>query len=63
VLAAEQGRLRVRQVIAADKHRAVALLESQQGGLVLADMVCEEDYPATAFSAFDIIAVAAGDAG
>lgn len=56
VLAAEQGRLRVRQVIAADKHRAVALLESQQGGLVLADMVCEEDYPHRV-SAFDLVPI------
>lgn len=56
VLAAQHGRLRVRQVAAADKHRAVALLESQQGGLLLADMACEDEYPHRV-SAFDLVPV------
>lgn len=39
------GRLRVAQVAAVDKHTALALLDSQRGGVYLTQIVVEEDYP------------------
>jgi hypothetical protein len=40
------GKLRVRQVVATDKHRVVAMLQGQKNSsMYLAQMVVEEDYP------------------
>jgi hypothetical protein len=45
MLASEAGRLKVRQVVAADKHHVVALLHSERGGMVLTDLEVSADYP------------------
>jgi hypothetical protein len=50
----EAGRLRVRQVVATEKHRAVVILGSERGSHYLADMACEEDYPHRVL-AFDLV--------
>jgi hypothetical protein len=50
----EAGRLRVRQVVATEKHRAIAILGSEHGGHYLADMACEDDYPHRVL-AFDLV--------
>jgi len=39
------GKLRVEQVIAADKHQVIAAIESERGGHFLARVTVEEDYP------------------
>jgi hypothetical protein len=39
------GRLRVKQVLAVDKHRVILALESEHDGLYYAEMTVEEDYP------------------
>lgn len=45
-LAAEAGKLRVYQVIGADKHRVIVLLESERGpALYMTQLAVEEDYP------------------
>jgi hypothetical protein len=45
VLSSEAGRLKVRQVVAADKHHVVALLHGERGGIVLTDLEVSADYP------------------
>lgn len=40
-----EGKVRVRQLVAHDKHHVVVLLETQNGGMLLEDLVVEEDYP------------------
>ncbi len=45
VILADHGKLRVRQVVAAEKHRVVVLLDTQDARLYMADMACEDDYP------------------
>jgi hypothetical protein len=40
-----QGKVRVKQVIAYDKHHVVVLLATEQGGAILEDLTVEEDYP------------------
>lgn len=45
-LAEQAGRLRVYQVIAADKHRVVVLMQAQKDeALYLTELAVEEDYP------------------
>jgi hypothetical protein len=45
-LQAAAGALRVRQVLAVDKHRAAVLLQARQGDdLYYAEIAVEEDYP------------------
>ena len=39
------GKLRVKQVIAADKHQVIAAIESERGGEFMAHITVEEDYP------------------
>lgn len=39
------GRLRVQQVIAIDKHRAVVMMESEKGGMFAAQILVGEEYP------------------
>jgi hypothetical protein len=39
------GKLRVKQVIAADKHQVIAAIESERGGDFMAHITVEEDYP------------------
>ncbi len=40
------GKLRVRQVVATDKHRVMVMLQGQKNNsMYLAQMVVEEDYP------------------
>jgi hypothetical protein len=45
LLRGELGRLRVRQVVGADKHHIICLFDGEQGGLLLIDLACEEEYP------------------
>jgi hypothetical protein len=40
-----EGKVRVRQLVAHDKHHVVVLLETQNGGMLLEDLVVEEEYP------------------
>ncbi len=40
-----EGKVRVHQLVAHDKHHVVVLLETQNGGMLLEDLVVEEDYP------------------
>jgi hypothetical protein len=39
------GKLRVKQVIAADKHQVIAAIESERGSQFIARVTVEEDYP------------------
>jgi hypothetical protein len=39
------GKVKVRQVVAHDKHHVVVLLETQSSGLLLEDISVEVDYP------------------
>jgi hypothetical protein len=45
LLRAEEGRQRFRQVVGVEKHRIVALTDSEHGGLFIHELLCEEDYP------------------
>jgi hypothetical protein len=45
VLRAEKGRQRFRQVVGVEKHRVVALTNTEHGGLFIHELLCEEDYP------------------
>lgn len=40
-----EGKVRVRQLVAHDKHHVVVLLETQHGGMLLEDLMVEEGYP------------------
>lgn len=39
------GRLRVQQVVAADEHHVIALLQAEKGALLLYELKVQEDYP------------------
>ncbi len=39
------GRLRVRQVVAADEHHVMALLQAEKGALLVYEMKVDPDYP------------------
>jgi hypothetical protein len=39
------GKVRVRQLVAHDKYHVVVLLETQNDGMLLEDVVVEEEYP------------------
>ena len=45
LLRAEDGRQRFRQVVGVEKHRVVALTNSEGGGLFIHELLCEDDYP------------------
>lgn len=40
-----EGKVKVRQLVAHDKYHVVVLLETQHGGLLLEDLVVEQEYP------------------
>ena len=40
-----QGKVRVKQVVAYDKHHVVVLLATQNGGTILEDLTVQEEYP------------------
>ncbi len=39
------GKLRVKQVLATDKHKVIAVMESEGGGHFMVEMTVEEEYP------------------
>jgi hypothetical protein len=39
------GKMRIAQVIAADKHQVIAAIESERGGQFVVRVTVEEDYP------------------
>ena len=45
LLKSSEGRHRFRQVVGVEKHRVVALTDSEQGGLYIHELSCEDDYP------------------
>ncbi|MBE2182358.1 MAG: hypothetical protein IAE89_02925 [Anaerolineae bacterium] len=53
VISAAHGRLRVRQVVIAEKHHTLTLLQSEDQMLYAADLICEQDYPHK-IAAFDL---------
>ncbi len=45
LLRANAGRQRLRQVVGVEKHRVIALMDAESGGLFIHELMCEEDYP------------------
>lgn len=45
LLYAKAGRQRLRQVVGVEKHRVIALMDTESGGLYIHELTCEEDYP------------------
>jgi hypothetical protein len=45
LLRANAGRQRLRQVVGVEKHRVIALMDAESGGLYIHELSCEEDYP------------------
>lgn len=45
LLRAGGGRQKLRQVVGVEKHRVIALMDGEQGGLFIHELACEEDYP------------------
>mgnify|MGYP000603709952 CR=1 FL=1 len=45
LLRANAGRQRLRQVVGVEKHRVIALMDTESGGLYIHELLCEEDYP------------------
>jgi hypothetical protein len=45
VLRSEEGRQRFRQVVGVEKHRVIALTDSERGSLFIHELICEDDYP------------------
>ena len=41
----QAGRLKVKQVLATDKHQVIVALEAERGGMYYAELKVEEDYP------------------
>ncbi|HYO87973.1 MAG TPA: hypothetical protein VER79_04950 [Candidatus Limnocylindrales bacterium] len=45
LLRTDAGRQRLRQVVGVEKHRVIALVDAESGGLFIHELTCEEDYP------------------